>query len=153
MHADEQDWMAYIDGEVRAVCEVKGWVRQIRRKWSVREKPVSESTIDDYEWKLIPDVKGRLPDAPPGDFDGIYYAFSFDKSNGRFVLQHDTAHCGVMGPHWELVTYTEIRPHPFMTCVAPEERGALRCHPPVGWLRDHLQRLIASFGPNNFSVT
>ena len=86
MHAEEQDWMVYIEGEVRAVCERRGWGHQIRRKWSIRETPVSESTIDDFEWKLIPGAQGRLADAPPGDFDGEYYVLSFDRANGRFVL-------------------------------------------------------------------
>src|SRR5688572_1630860 len=98
--------MEYIDGEVRAVCETKGWGHQIRRKWSERGKPVSDSPIDDYEWKLIPDADGKLSDAPPSDFDGVYYVVSFDSSNDRFVLQHDTSHCGMMGPDWEVATYT-----------------------------------------------
>ena len=149
---EEQGWMAHIDREVRAVCEAQGWGHQIRRKWSVRERPVSESPIDHYEWKLIPDAHGRLPDAQAGDFDGVYYVLWFDKPNGRFVFQHDTEHVGIMGPHWEVETYTEIRP----TGKALAYRGEHRAtpgHPPVGWLRDHLQRLITSFRPNSFSRT
>jgi hypothetical protein len=145
--------MTYIDAEVRAVCEAKGWGHQIRRKWSVREKPVSASPIDDYDWKLIPGAHGRLPDAPAGDFDGVFYVLSFDTRNGRFVFQHDTSHCGMMGPHGEVETYTEIRPIPVRTRAAPEEHTAPSGHPPVGWLRDPLQGLVTRFGPNNFSVT
>ena len=153
MHPEDHAWMAYIDGEVRAVCEAKGWGHQIRRKWSVREKPVVESTIADYEWKLLPDAHGRLPDAPDGDFDGVYYVVSFDSSNDRFIFQHDTSHGGAMGPHWEVETYSEIRPSPLMARVIAVEQGVPRDHPSEGWLRDHLLRLIASFGPNYFSVT
>jgi hypothetical protein len=145
--------MAYIDSEVRAVCEGKGWGHQIRRKWSVREKPVSDSPIGDYEWKLIPGAHGKLPDAPPGDFDGEYYVLWFDKPNGRFILKHDTSHCGTMGPHWEVETYTEIRPGPFTTSSAHEEPKKAGGHPPIGWLRDHLGRLVSCFAPNHFSVT
>ena len=58
-----QDWMAYIDSEVVAVCLKNGWGHQIRRKWSVREKPVSSSTVDDYEWKLIPYGKPKTREA------------------------------------------------------------------------------------------
>ena len=54
MDETSNKWMAYIDTEVRAACEKKGWGSQMRRKWSVRDKPVSESSVDDYEWKLIP---------------------------------------------------------------------------------------------------
>jgi hypothetical protein len=146
MRNDDRDWMAYVDGEVRAVCESKGWGHQIRRKWSVREKPVWQSPIDDYEWKLIPDAHGRLEDAQPGDFDGIYYVLCFDRPNGRFVFQHDTSHCGIMGPHWEEETYTAISPR-----VASRRETADQ--PAVGWLRDHLLELITRFGPNHFSVT
>ena len=145
--------MAYIDAEVRALCQAKSWGHQIRRKWSVREKPVSDSAIDDYEWKLIPDAHGRLPDAPPGDFEGVYYVLWFDKPKGSFVLQHDTSHCGMMGPHWEEATYTEIHPHSLTTCATPGKPGDLRGHPPVGWLCGHLEQLITRFAPNHFSVT
>jgi hypothetical protein len=153
VQAEEQDWFEYIDGEVRAVCEAEGWGHQIRQKWSVREKPVSESTIDDYEWKLIPGARGRLPDAPSGDFEGVYYVLSVEKSSGRFVLQHDTSHCGMRGPHWEVATYTEISLDPWVTPATPEEYKARRGYPPVGWLRDHLRRLTTAFRPNTFSVT
>ena len=61
LHADDQAWIAYIDGEVRAVCEAKGWGHQIRRKWTVRETPVAKSPIDDYEWKLIDNGAGAMP--------------------------------------------------------------------------------------------
>ena len=149
MLGEDRDWMAYIDREVRAACEAKGWGQQIRRKWSAREKPVSESLIDDYEWKLVPDAAGTLPEAPAGDFDGVYYVLCFDKPNGRFVFQHDTSHCGMMGPHWEVATYTEIRP----THAIGDEHGATLGYPPAGWLRDHLRGLITRFRPNSFSVT
>jgi hypothetical protein len=36
------------------VATKQGWVYQIRRSWKVREVPVSESTIFDYEWKIYP---------------------------------------------------------------------------------------------------
>jgi hypothetical protein len=40
MGTEDSDWMAYIDTEVGAVCQARGWRHQIRRRWSVREKPV-----------------------------------------------------------------------------------------------------------------
>jgi hypothetical protein len=157
MDREEQEWMAYIDGEVRALCEAKGWGQQIRRKWTVRERPVEESPIDDYEWKLIPSAQGRLADTPPGDYEGTYYVLRFEKCNGGFVLQHDTSHCGRMGLHWEVATYTEIRPFPMMlrplARVPPVGRSEPSELPPSGWLRDHLQRLVTLFRPNVFSVT
>src|SRR6185369_5906344 len=60
-----KDWIAYIDAEVAAVCREKGWRHQIRRKWSARERPVSQSGVDDYEWKLIPRDRARELEAPP----------------------------------------------------------------------------------------
>jgi len=151
MLEEDRNWMAYIDGEVKAVCEAKGWRHQIRRRWSVREKPTSESPIEDYEWKLIPHAGPQLPvEAPSGDFDGVYYVLSFDRPNDRFLLQHDTMHCGIWGPHWETSTYTEIqRP---MTGIG-NQPGATSTYPLAGWLRDHLLDLITRFRPNTFSVT
>jgi hypothetical protein len=150
---DEQDreWMAYIDSEVRAVCEAKGWGHQIRRKEAIRHKPVSASPIEDYEWKLIPSERGKLPDAPAGDFEGVYYVLSFDRPNGKFVVQHDTSHCGRMGPHWQVTTYSEIRPILMETGLISDPRKPDQL--PAGWLRDHLQHLISRFGPNHFSAT
>ena len=153
MCAEDGGWMAYIDAEVRALRQAKRWGHQIRRKWSVREKPVCDSAIDDYEWKLIPDAHGRLPEVPLGDFEeGVYYVLTFNKRDGSFVFQHSTSRCGMLGPHWERTTYTEIEPDPGVT-RATEEPGLSRVHPPVGWLRDHLEGLVAQFAPNSFSAT
>jgi hypothetical protein len=56
----------------------------------IREKPVSESSVEDYEWKLIP--SGELPKHPADAIDeGKYYVLRFDRRSGKFVLQHDTA--------------------------------------------------------------
>lgn len=132
--------MEYIENEVRAVCTQKGWKYQIRRKWEVREKPVGKSTIEDYEWKLIPDDSRNDYTPSPDGFDGVYYVISFDRRNNRFVLQHDTHHCGMWGPHHEEATYTEIS-------------LVMHASPPIAWLRDHLLDLTTRFGPNVFSIT
>ena len=49
----DQEWIAYITKEVKSASLKKLWGYQIRRKWSVREKPVAESPLADYEWKII----------------------------------------------------------------------------------------------------
>ena len=164
MRDTDKKWMAYIDGEVRAACEEKGWGHQIRRKWAVREKPVSESPVDDYEWKLIPGAHGKLPDQMPSDFDeGTYYVLSFDCDGGRFVLQHDTAQCGIEGPHWNLRSYTEIHllgvlgEYKYAEIVrqvrGTEHEGRIQDAPPKGWLRKYLIDLASRFKPNQFSAT
>lgn len=160
MGAEDEEWMAYIDREVRSFCEAKGWGHQVRRKWSVREKPVEDSAIEDYEWKLIPSGGGELPDARDGDFEGVYYVLWFDRAKNKFVLQHDTSHGGVMGPHWEEATYTEISPNPFAHHASPSVEDApayiaevLQWRPPAGWLNDHLRGLTARFAPNSYCLT
>jgi len=153
MLEEDRNWMAYIDSEVRAVCEPKSWRHQIRRRWSVREKPTSKSHIEDYEWKLIPEAGPQLPEeAPSGDFEGVYYVLGFDKPNDRFLLQHDTMHLGTWGSHWEESTYTEIRPTRPMVGIG-NQPGATSTCPPAGWLRDHLLDLITRFRANSFSAT
>jgi len=147
MERDDQEWMTYIDGEVRAVCEAKGWGRQIRRKSSVRAHPVSGSGVEDYEWKLIPDELDP-PDGRLDDLSGVYYVLSFDKPNMRFVMQHDTSHCGMLGPHWEVETYTAISRQVLSPDATHDD-----AYPPSGWLRDHLFELTARFRPNVFSGT
>ena len=157
-------WMAYIDPEVRAACLEKQWGFQIRRKWSVRDKPVSESPVDDYEWKLIPDERTELKEQPATNFDqGTYYVLSVDRPGGTFMLQHDTSHCGIMGPHWDRTTYTEIHAVRAFRGFTLEEMQRqiqwttadyrLREPPPVGWLREHLVELTNQFQPNDFSIT
>lgn len=143
----DREWFAYIDAEVRAVCEAKGWGSQIRRKWSAREKPVSKSRIGDYEWKLHPGAHGRLADAPEDDFEGVYYVVCFDDRDDTLVLQHDTHHAGAWGPHWEVSHFTKI------ACSPMSGRGSAPGHPPGGWLASHLFRLASRLGPNHFSIT
>ncbi len=158
MRTEDQVWMTYIDSEVGAACDAKGWAHQIRRKWSVREKPVSRSSIDDYEWKLIPDARGKLPDAPHGDFDGEYYVLGFSDADCTFVFQHDTTHVSIWGPHWERETYTRIDARQALKSLprrGSRGRGSRPPAetPPAGWLRDHLLYLVAAFKQNSFSIT
>src|SRR2546426_281389 len=129
-----QKWMAYIDAEVRAACRQRGLGSQVRRKWTVRDKPVSASPVDDYEWKLVPGAKGNLPEQAPREFDeGRYYVLGLDRAGGKFILQHDTRHGGD-GSEINLVTFTEIR-----FGVWRETGGAVAAArgappPPPGWL-------------------
>jgi hypothetical protein len=153
MLGKDQEWMSYIDAEVKSACTSKGWRHQIRRELFVRGKPVSESGIEDYEWKLVPDSDPQLPEeAPPTDYEGVYYVLCFDKPNQRFLFQHDTTKVGVWSPEWERSTYTEIRLLTLGRAIA-QLRGGARRLPPSGWLRDHLLDLIARFRPNRFSST
>jgi len=166
MHSLNQQWMAYIDTEVRAACEKKGWGSQVRRKWAVRDKPVSESSVDDYEWKLIPDARIRLSPQEPCEFDeGVYYVLSVDLRAKKFVLQHDTAHGGSFGPHWFQESFTEIRlaglglhdadyMNQFLQQeVDAESPGRVPVPPQNGQLRDLLVNLTSRFKPNHFSIT
>ena len=151
------EWMTYIDGEVRSACKSKGWAHQLRRKWSVRGGAVLESPVEDYEWKIIPGASGEQPEARCSDFDeGKYYVLSIDTSRGKFVLQHSTAHCGLAGPHWSISTYSEIDfvagPGP-NAALDPGLQRAPGTLPPQGWLRDHLVYLTNQFAPNQFSIT
>jgi len=169
-----KNWMAYIDAEVVAVCRSKGWGHQIRRKWSAREKPVSDSPIDDYEWKLIPGGEAGTPEAAPSDFDeGSYFVLSYDSEGRKFVLQHDTDHCGAWGDHWFTCTYTELHLLPELwldwarpraaedwvaALVRESESAVARSRdpdqlPPEGWLQRLLMDLTVKFGPNHFSST
>jgi hypothetical protein len=148
--------MHYIDREVRATCAAKGWSCQIRRKWSEREKPCAESVLDDYEWKLIPCTAERPPDATSAEaIQDTYFLLSYDEKHARFLLQHDTYHCGMMGPHWRRNTFTEIHTEsvatepPLGLRALNHERSPL----PDGWLKDHLMELTERFQPNVFSAT
>jgi hypothetical protein len=158
MQTEEVAWMQYIHAEVKAVCVAKGWAHQVRRKWSIREKPVSQSTILDYERQLVPNAHGELPEAGPHDFNGTYYVLSFDQQRGVFVVQHDTLHASMWGPNWELKTYTEIDAEAAAGWHKNTDvQGPASSPPPyrlrAGWLYEHLMRLVSVFGANSFSVT
>jgi hypothetical protein len=156
----------YIDAEVREVCRRNGWRAQVRRKWSAREKPVSSSDIDDYEWKLIP---GR--DYSPDTYvstaeavidEGTYFVLGFDASSGVFVLQHDMFHGGSIDDRRFMCTYTEIDLR-WATVAehvaqggepAPDDQPDwTRAVPPSGMLARFLQDLTTRFRPNLFSIT
>ena len=161
----DRKWMTYINAEVAGVCSRKGWRHQIRRKWSVREKPVAESSIDDYEWKLITEGEARTPEASPSDLDeGIYFVLCYDRHNRKFVLQHDTDHCGDPDDSWFTFTYTELHLHPWLYQEdSPRSEETFRLAiarardveqlPPKGWLERLLMDLTAKFSPNHFSLT
>jgi hypothetical protein len=154
-------WMRYINDEVRLACQEKHWGHQVRRKWSVRERPVSESLVDDYEWKLIPDATSELLEEPSREFEqGMYYVLSLDARADKFLFQHDTSRCGSFGLHWQRTTFTEIHLSPMVFDVAlgftgrefPAFDARLLDPPKEGWLRSHLLA-VTRFGPNSFSYT
>ena len=157
-----QKWMTYIDAEVRAACRQRGLASQVRRKWTVRAKPVSASPVDDYEWKLVLDAKGNLPEQAPREFDeGRYYVLGLDRAGGKFIFQHDTR-CGGDGSAINLATFTEIRllalDNPGYIRVWRETGGAeaaarMAPPPPPGWLCETLVRLTERFQPNLFSIS
>jgi hypothetical protein len=132
---------------------------QIRRKWSVRDTLVSESLVDDYEWKLIPGAYAELPEHHPADFDeGVYYVLSFEPRSAKFILLHDTDRAGSLGIHWQWVTSTEIQfaevsSSDRLTRDDSEFDARLQPPPTSGWLVRHLRALTSRFGPNHFSLT
>ena len=176
--AGTQAWMTYIDAELRGLCQEKGWrPPQIRRKWSVREKPVSSSVIDDYEWKLVPFAKTDEMEHDPADDDwGTYFVLGFDSTHGKFVLQHDNNYVGMFGDHWITTTFTEIelakawllddvsdlicarkgieRKSLVSLMSGPEDFARWWVDlPPPGFLRRILSTLTSQFKPNTFSMT
>lgn len=164
----DQTWMAYVDAEVAAVCRAKGWRRQIRRKWTIRETPLSRSGIDDYEWKLIPgereasDAAGEesaVSEHPSAIDEGTYFVLGLVSSKHMFVLQHSTFHGGEMGDHFFTRTFTEIDLGPLSGSLSEDDtadvnpsRGS-RGLPPSGLLQRFLLSLVDEFRPNVFSIT
>ena len=106
---DEASTKSMIEDEVRRFGERKGWKWQVRRDWAVREKPVKESNIFDYEWKLIPcQVRGRESvagsvslDKREFDFEGWYYVLRL-RDERTLELSHgnDWAPGDGMGGWW-----------------------------------------------------
>ena len=164
MDETSNKWMAYIDAEVRAACEKKGWGYQVRRTWSVRDKPVSECSVEDYEWKLIPNAVGRLLERDELDFD--YYVLRLDRRAQKLVLQHDNLYgSDAFGPHFFLKTLTEIQlgglghgdPDYTTPLIRFEGDSESKESVPVpsqnGRLRNYLIDLTSRFKPNHFSIT
>lgn len=148
MRSEDETLMTYIEQEVRALCNARGWGHQLRRKWSVRAKPVAESPLQDYEWKLLPGETGRLPDTTRDDFEGTYYVLRCNPEGPVFTLQHDTFQAGNPSPIWERSHYTDIS---YMT--GRDAHRNKQPAPPTGWLYSHLADLTQAYKPNIFSYT
>ena len=160
-----QKWMAYIDAEVRAACRRRGLAYHVRRKWTVREKPVSASPVDDYEWKLVADAQGDLseplPDYEEDNAWGRYYLLQLDRAQAKFILLHDTRGGGD-GSEMNLATFTEIRlldrNNPDFIRIWREthddvEAARVAPPPPSGWLYKTLVLLTERFQPNWFTIS
>ena len=155
-----QQWMAYIDAEVRAACRKRGLGVQVRRKWTVREKPVSDSPVEDYEWKL--GASSNLPQQDPRKFDeGRYYVLWLDRARGKFIFQHDSCF-GDEGSEMPFATFTEIRLLAFNNTdylrvrretSDGEQAARVATPPPPDWLCEALVRLTERFQPNWFSIS
>jgi hypothetical protein len=164
---DSNEWMAYINAEVRAACKKKGWESQIRRHDAVRDKPVSESTVDDYEWKLVPGADARVP-LQIGIYDlrvplpnsSLYYVLTLDRRGRKLILQHDTASCepadGYLQSFTELslagLGDDEYRRLMFQMAITQYE-GRVPVPPRKGRLRDVLVDLTTRFSPNFFPLS
>lgn len=157
-------WMAYIDAEVREACRLRGLGYQVRRKWTVREKPVSDSPVDDYEWKLLTGDRcdRDRPELGTDESDeGRYYLLELDRARGKFILYHDN-HYGGDGSFLHLATFTEIRfRDPFhrdLMCARHETEDAVAAArvappPPPGWLCNDLVNLTGRLRPNCFTIS
>ena len=111
---DDESLMNLISSEIKKVCQKTGMSWQLRRGWNVREKPVDQSTLSDYQWKIIP-ING-LPqyqqekepltsgERYESDFsEGMYYLV-FVK-NGELYFQHSGNYGGLLGHHWGCAHY------------------------------------------------
>ena len=157
-----QKWMAYIDAEVREACRLRGLGYQVRRKWTVRENPVSASPVDDYEWKLLTGDRGDLPEHGTDESpEGRYYLLGLERARGKFILHHDN-HYGGDGSFMHLATFTEIRLrdpfHRDLMRVWGETEDAVAAArvappPPPDWLCNTLVHLTGRLRPNWFTIS
>ena len=127
------------------VATKQGWRYQIRRSWKVREVPVSESTIFDYEWKIYPShysVKGPSDTdevaAPVAFESGAFYIFRLSEEG--FILEHSNIEMAA-NPYWAANTATIIPFHGYGEREDP--------HSLVGYL----EYLCSNFGPNMYAMT
>ena len=149
MSERDQRVLEYVEREVRGCCEARGMGHQIRRAWNVREKPVAESGLADYEWKLIPDSSSNRQN--DGDYEGRYFVLSIDPAMECLWFQHDTFHVGHAGDdHRKWQTFTKIAFRPFSGTRSEDGRNEVA---PRGWLSETLATLTKRFNPNVFSYT
>ena len=107
---NEASTMSMIADEVKRFADRKEWKWQVRRAWAVREKPVNDSDIFAYEWKLIPHqvlgqertVAGSVSLDKGGEpFEGWYYVLKLRDQN-TLELSHgnDWSPGANMGGWW-----------------------------------------------------
>lgn len=110
---DDESLMNLISSEIKKVCQKTGMSWQLRRGWNVREKPVEQSTLSDYQWKIIPPggdeyQTSENPLMPGEHYDkeisfGAYYLI-FTR-NGELFFEHSGSYVGILGPHHDCHQY------------------------------------------------
>jgi hypothetical protein len=108
--SDENATMSMIADEVKAFAERRGWRWQVRRAWGAREKPVNESDVLDYEWKLVPhqvlahETGGRggvVVDDAEDTVEGWYYVLKLrDRETLELSHGNDWSPGDAMGGWW-----------------------------------------------------
>jgi hypothetical protein len=156
------------NGVARFIANKQGWRYQIRRSWDVREIPVSESTIFDYEWKIYPSrehleewgedpqwldiifnsffLQQELPEEDhiesPRDRladEGVYYILRLSEEG--FIFEHSNKDAG---DYHFLGHYT----HTLFPLSSTDSTRNIPVH-----LYDSLTHLCSKFRCNHFSVT
>lgn len=110
---DDESLMNLISSEIKKVCQKTGMSWQLRRGWNVREKPVEQSTLSEYQWKIIPPGGDKYqtsenPLVPGEHYDkeisfGAYYLI-FTR-NGELFFEHSGSYVGILGPHHDCHQY------------------------------------------------
>lgn len=150
---DDESLMNLITSEIKRVCQKTGMSWQLRRGWNVRENPVEQSTLSDYQWKIIPTngLPNYLHEKEPlisgkryeSDFsEGMYYLV-FVK-NGELYFQHSGNYGGVLGHHFDCHHYV----------VQSVGWGYFSNVPEYGFeINEWLMEWITKYPPSYYSVT
>jgi len=104
---DDESLMDLITSEIKKVCQKTGMSWQLRRGWNVREKSVEQSTISDYQWKIIPkngdEYESEENPLIPGEhydkeigFGSYYLVFA---RNGELFFEHSGSFVGILTHH------------------------------------------------------
>ena len=104
---DDESLMNLITSEIKRVCQKTGMSWQLRRGWNVREKPVEQSTLSDYQWKIIPKNGDQYQSDEnpliPGEhydkeikFGSYYLVFA---RNGELFFEHSGSFVGILLHH------------------------------------------------------
>lgn len=151
---DDESLMNLISSEIKKACQKTGMSWQLRRGWDIREKPVDQSTLSDYQWKIIPkngdEYQSEENPLIPGEhydkeigFGSYYLVFA---RNSELFFEHSGSFVGILTHHHFCHHY--VVQDGFWNTPNQSEPGFYNFE-----ISEWLMQCIEKYPPSHYSIT